>query len=62
MKKKEAYKKIFQANDLIWEVLENILYEEVRKGKNTEEVIKLIELLEDAVDKTGAARNMLEEA
>ena len=61
MKKKQAYTKIYKAHDLLLEVLENILYPEARK-KDNDDLDKLIELLETAVDNTGEARSMLEEA
>ena len=61
MKKKQAYTKIYKAHDLLWEVLENILYPEARK-KDNDDLDKLIELLETAVDNTGEARSMLEGA
>ena len=35
MRKKEAYKKLFRAKDELTETLENILYEEARRGKET---------------------------
>lgn len=64
MKKKQAYNKLFRAKDLLWEVLENILYEEHRKEVNVDklaELDKLIEYVETAADQTGAALARLEE-
>ena len=62
MRKKEAYKKLFRAKDELTETLENILYEEARKGKETADLAKLIEYVETAADQTMAALAMLEEA
>jgi len=61
MKKKEAYTKLFRAKDELFEVLENILYEEARKGKGNAKVDKLIEYVENAADETQAALAMIEE-
>jgi len=61
MKKKLAYKKLFRANDELTEVLENILCEELRKGKQSDKLDKLIEYVETAADQTQAAMMMLEE-
>ena len=64
MKKKQAYNKLFRAKDLLWEVLENILYEEHRKEVNVDklaELDKLIEYVETAADQPGAALARLEE-
>ncbi len=61
MKKKTAYNKLFRAKDELTETLENILYEEARKGKETDELAKLIEYVETAADQTMAALAMLEE-
>lgn len=61
MKKKTAYNKLFRAKDELTEILENILYEEARKGKETDDLAKLIEYVETAADQTMAALTMLEE-
>lgn len=61
MKKKTAYQKLFRAKDELTETLENILYEEVRKGKETAKLQKMIEYVEIAADQTGAALAMIEE-
>jgi uncharacterized protein YozE (UPF0346 family) len=61
MKKKTAYNKLFRAKDELTETLENILYEEARKGKETDDLAKLIEYVETAADQTMAALAMLEE-
>lgn len=61
MKKKTAYNKLFRAKDELTETLENILYEEARKGKETADLAKLIEYVEMAADQTMAALAMLEE-
>ena len=62
MKTKQAYNKLFRANDELTEVLENILSEELRKGKHSAKLDKLIEYVELAADYTQAAMSMLEEA
>ena len=61
MKKKLVYDKLFKANDELWEVLENILYEEQRKGNKSAKLTKLIEYVETAADQTGAALSILEQ-
>ena len=59
MRNKEAYQKLFRAKDELFEVLENILSEELRKGKGSDKLNRLIEYVETAADHTQAALAMI---
>ena len=60
MTKKQAYKKLFRAKDLLYEVLEQLILENLgdKSGENEE----FIRYVNEAAENAKAAADMIEEA